>query len=180
MGAAELVPSVDAQRFKEGMRRLAGAVCIVALADETRRAGLTATAVCSISAAPPRLLVCINRGVFAHELVAAGRPLCLNVLAPEQIQEAKRFAGMVDGVVGEERFASGAWAQSDGEAPELTSALARFQCRIAEVLPAASHSMVVCDVVGVRVATMAVDAEASALIYFDGRFMSVAEVQTTR
>ena len=180
MGAMDMAHSVDAQRFKEGMRRLVGAVCIVTLADEGCRAGLTATAVCSISAEPPRLLVCINRSVFAHGLVATGRPLCVNVLTAEQMDQAKRFAGMVEGVAGEDRFASGSWALPSVGAPELTSALACFQCSIAEVLPAASHSIVICDVVGVGMAAKATDAHAAALVYFDGRFMSVAEVQTNQ
>lgn len=175
MGVAEIKHLVDPQQFKNGMRRLAGAVCILTLGDQRRRAGLTATAVCSISAEPPRLMACINRTVFAHELVEVGGALCVNVLDPALLDEAKRFAGMVDGVNGEERFASGRWRQSAGNAPELDSALVRFQCRIAEVLPASTHSMVLCDVVDVTTA----GAKAPPLVYFDGRFMSAAEVQET-
>lgn len=175
MGAKDMA-LVDAQRFKEGMRRLAGAVCIITLGEagaSRRRAGLTATAVCSVSAEPPRLMVCINRKVLAHELVAEGGALCVNLLAPAQLPEAKRFAGMVEGVVGEDRFAEGPWRQPEEGAPELTSAPAHFQCRIAEVIPASTHSMVLCDVVAVTVGK----ADALPLIYFDGHFMSAAEIE---
>ena len=52
-------------RFRQGMRRLAGACTIVtSVAPGQGRegwVGLTATAVSSVTADPARLLVCINR-----------------------------------------------------------------------------------------------------------------------
>jgi flavin reductase (DIM6/NTAB) family NADH-FMN oxidoreductase RutF len=162
---------LDPQHYKNGMRRLAGAVCILTLNRNGNWAGLTATAVSSISAEPPRLMVCINRNVYAHEFVEPGGPLCVNVLDTGQLEEAKRFAGMVSGVKGEDRFAAGPWHQSGDDAPELDTSLVRFQCRIAEVILASTHSIVICDVVGVSAA----EQEASPLVYFNGRFMAVAE-----
>ncbi len=176
MGAADMDHLVNAQQFKGGMRRLAGAVCILTLNHGGRRAGLTATAVCSISAEPPRLMVCINRNVYAHELVMVGAALCVNVLGSDQIGDAKRFAGMVEGVSGDERFAAGPWMESPGRALELGSALVRFQCRIAEIHPASTHSIVLCDVVAVTTAEVL----AAPLVYFDGRFLSVAELAKTQ
>lgn len=51
-GTNEIWP-VTAGEFKNGMRRLAGAVCILTVQKSQVRAGLTATAVVSISAEPP-------------------------------------------------------------------------------------------------------------------------------
>jgi len=162
---------VDPQKFKNGMRRLAGAVCILTMNKEGQWAGLTATAVNSISAEPPRLMVCINRSVYAHSFIAPGRALCVNVLDAGQLDAAKRFAGMAEGVKGEDRFATGQWHQNGDDAPELDASLVRFQCRIAEVINASTHSIVLCDVVAVNS-----DQELSdPLVYFDGRFMAVAE-----
>lgn len=171
MRHADSCQQLDPQLYKNGMRRLAGAVCILTLNRDGEWAGLTATAVSSISAEPPRLMVCINRNVYAHEFVEPGGPLCVNVLESGQLEHAKRFAGMVDGVKGRDRFAAGPWQQSADDAPELASSMVRFQCRIAEVILATTHSIVICDVVAVSAAT----AEASPLVYFNGRFMAVAD-----
>jgi flavin reductase (DIM6/NTAB) family NADH-FMN oxidoreductase RutF len=171
MQHAETLHQLDPQLYKSGMRRLAGAVCILTLNRNGDWAGLTATAVSSISAEPPRLMVCINRNVYAHEFVEPGGPLCVNVLESGQLEEAKRFAGMLNGVKGQDRFSAGPWQQSEDDAPELESSLVRFQCRIGEVIMASTHSIVLCDVVGVSTAAQV----EPPLIYFNGRFMAVAE-----
>lgn len=164
---------LDPQQYKSGMRRLAGAVCILTLNREGLWAGLTATAVSSISAEPPRLMVCINRNVYAHEFVELDGPLCVNVLEASQLDDAKRFAGMIEGVNGQDRFTSGPWEQSGDDAPELSTSMVRFQCRIAEVILASTHSIVICDVIAVTAAEA--EAEVSPLIYFNGRFTAVAD-----
>ena len=58
---------VDEEAFRMGMRQLSAAVTIVTTGtDAQHRAGLTATAVCSVSADPPQLLVCVNRRGEGH------------------------------------------------------------------------------------------------------------------
>jgi len=161
-------PGVDAAAFRSGMRRLAGAVCILTLRKGELRAGLTATAVVSVSAEPPRLLVCINRNVFAHRLLEVGAALCVNVLHENNLPAAQSFAGMLAGVDGEQRFAHGAWRDTEDDgAPLLEDALGAFQCRVVELIDAASHSMVLCEV---RQVHLPAHAEAAPLLYFDGRF----------
>ncbi|MCY1392561.1 4-hydroxyphenylacetate 3-monooxygenase reductase component [compost metagenome] len=164
-------PPLDAHAFRSGMRRLAGAVCVLTLRKGELRAGLTATAVVSVSAEPPRLLVCINRNVFAHRLLEVGTALCVNVLHEDNLQVARSFAGMLEGVDGEQRFRHGAWRDAgDGSAPLLEDALAAFQCRVVELIDASSHSMVLCEVRQVHLPS---HADADPLLYFDGRFAAL-------
>ncbi|WP_168735284.1 flavin reductase family protein [Pseudothauera rhizosphaerae] len=160
------------------MRRLAGAVSILTVQHDGTRAGLTATAVMSVSAEPPRLVVCVNRDVFAHDLVRIGGPLCVNVLDVESLEDARRFAGMVDGVAGDARFRDGAWREGCAGAPVLEAALAAFECRVVELIAAVSHTLVLCEVVAVHAARsgQVTGAPAMPLVYFDGRFASVGEL----
>lgn len=169
---------VGAGEFRSGMRRLAGAVCILTVRRNGVRAGLTATAVMSISAEPPRLVVCVNRSVFAHELLEAGGALCVNVLGTGNLEDARRFAGLVDGVSGDARFASAAWCDVEDGAPALAGALTAFQCSVIELIPAGSHTLVLCEVVDVGLSgNSAESAPASPpLVYFDGRFASLGEL----
>ena len=72
--------SVHVDEFKNAMRYMAGAVTIVTTGDKEDRRGLTATAICSLSADPPRILACINRGGLTHEMIVKSRRLGINLL----------------------------------------------------------------------------------------------------
>ena len=65
------VVAVNSDDFREGMRQLAAGVTIVTTSIGDQRIGLTATAVCSLSAEPPMLLACVNREAGAHDPDAA-------------------------------------------------------------------------------------------------------------
>ena len=82
--------------FKEGMRHLAASVTVITVAQNNKKDGLTATAACSVSAEPPQLLVCVNREAGAHDLIQEEGVFGVNVLARDQEDIAKRFAG-IDG-----------------------------------------------------------------------------------
>ncbi|WP_246812333.1 flavin reductase family protein [Microvirga sp.] len=66
------------------MRPLAGGVTIIATEHEGRRTGLAATAVCSVSADPPTVLICINAGASAHEPIRESGRFSVNLLARGQ------------------------------------------------------------------------------------------------
>lgn len=163
---------VDAHAFRAAMRRLAGAVCIVATGEPGRRVGLTATAICSVTAEPAQLLVCLNKGSGTHEAIARNGALSVNVLAADAVALAKRFAGMVPAAGGEERFAEGRWSTLAG-VPVLEDACVALACRVCEVIPVSTHSMLLCDAVAVHHGAPAAPAR-EALIYFDAHFRHLA------
>lgn len=161
---------VDAAAFRAGMSRLGGACTIITASHEGERGGLTATAVCSVSAEPPRLLVCVNRNVRAHQLIADSGRLGVNVLDACHEGLAKRFAGMVEGVVGGDRFLEGNWACSPKGVPLLSDALVNFECQVIEETRSGTHSIFLCEVIDVATAGVA----QSALVYFNRHFVPVA------
>ena len=68
-GAFEAVAeakSVEPKVFREAMSRLGAAVHVITTDGPSGKTGFTATAVCSVSDAPPTLLVCLNRGAHQH------------------------------------------------------------------------------------------------------------------
>jgi flavin reductase (DIM6/NTAB) family NADH-FMN oxidoreductase RutF len=155
------------EHFKAGMRRLASGVCIVATAHEGSRHGLTVTAICSLSAVPPSILVCINRGASAHDPIGLSRRLSVNVLNVDQVEVAQRFAG-VDGCSGEARFGFGDWIAWPSGTPMLAEAAASLDCRVIESTECSSHTVFVC-----RVDAVALQGAVQPLVYFDRGYASL-------
>jgi flavin reductase (DIM6/NTAB) family NADH-FMN oxidoreductase RutF len=158
---------VDPAQFRDAMRRLAGGVTIVTTSDGQRRRGLTATGVCSLSAEPPSLIVCVNRRAEAHDLIAATRRLCVNVLGSAHRSLAECFAGR-HGERGEARFLRGQWGTLATGAPCLADAVAVFDCAIVDSWSFATHTVFVCHVVATRGAS-----PDDPLVYFDGSFAAL-------
>ncbi len=88
---------VDAKQFKLGMRTLAGAVTIVTTAHAGHRYGMTASAVCSVSADPPTLLVCINRAAATHGAIQKSGVYCVNLLRAQDADLSTAFSGAQSG-----------------------------------------------------------------------------------
>ena len=94
------------QGFRDAMRRLAGSVTVVTVSHDGERHGTTATAVTSLSMAPPSLLVCFNRDSRLHALLSAAERFCVNLLHTDNVDVSKLFSSPVTSA---ERFAKGNW-----------------------------------------------------------------------
>lgn len=129
--------SVDGATYREAMARLAGAVHLVTTAGPGGRAGFTATAVCSVSDAPPTLLVCINRDSSAYPAFHRNGRLCVNLLAAGHEALAEAFGRRPLA----ERFSQGDWNEGLGGGPVLDGALATFECRIVRRVTAGTHDV---------------------------------------
>lgn len=169
------LPTADAESFRRGMRSLAGAVCVIATGVPGRRAGLTATAVCSVTAEPPRLLVCLNKGTGTHASVTNNGCLSINVLGADQIEIARKFAGLVPGLAGDDRFIGNAWLESGG-VPRLADAAANFVCRIGERIEQSSHTILLCDVEEVHTSRIT-GRRPGPLLYFEGHFRHLSPMR---
>lgn len=152
---------VSEEEFKLGMRRLAAAVNIVSTLDDGQPAGLIATAVCSVSAGPPTLLVCVNRSARTHRILTQAGVFCVNVLAADQMPFAQQFLARDPA----ERFASCRWSQLVTGSPALDEAMINFDCEVAEAFTSGTHDIVVGRVVALRRGE-----EANPLLYFEGDY----------
>ncbi len=163
---------VTADDFRQGMRRLGGAVSIVTAANGEVWAGLTATAVTSLSAEPPRLLACVNQQGATYDTLSKGRKMAINVLGVKHKALAMRFAGM-DGEPEDERFDGGSWQSFGDGAPVLSDALVSFVCDVESITDAGSHGIVIGNVIKVAAAeTGSIDP----LCYVDGDWAKLARL----
>ena len=76
---------VSASDYKSAMRRLLGGVCLVTTRVEGLPVGCTATAVTSVSADPPMLLTCLNKGSKTRAAVLAAGVFGISVLKADRI-----------------------------------------------------------------------------------------------
>jgi flavin reductase (DIM6/NTAB) family NADH-FMN oxidoreductase RutF len=150
------------QSFRDAMRRLAGTVTIVTVANAGEPHGTTATAVTSLSMNPPSLLVCFNRDSRLHALLSAADTFCVNLLHTDNIDISKLFSSPVSSA---ERFARGDWKFDAGEAPYLANALSSIQCAKDQQIDYGSHSIFIGRVLSARNR-----AEICPLVYSNGNY----------
>ena len=160
---------VDATLFRAAMARFPGAVTIVTTGTGPDRRGLTATAVCSVTADPPSLLVCLNRKTGTCAAITQRGHFNVNLLSDEGGQIALTFAG-AQGATGEAKFQTGDWLEDARGLPRLTTAVACFSCEVAESVEAGSHTMFIGRIIGID------QRERPALLYEQSRFHRLAPV----
>jgi len=164
------MPTVTSDDHRYGMRHFAVGVSIISARHGERKAGLTATAVCSVTVEPPRLVVFVNKNVAANEVVLDSGALCVNVLSGEQEEVAKAFAGAIKDVHGDARFEYGAWRELVTGAPMLDGALANFDCRVIKVFDESTHNAFLCEVLATCERN-----DGEALIYLNGAFRRIPQ-----
>jgi flavin reductase (DIM6/NTAB) family NADH-FMN oxidoreductase RutF len=120
------------------MRRFPAAVSVITAADQTRRHGMTATAVTSLSLDPPSLIVCINRSTLLHDVMTLGRHFCVNVLRKDQSELSAAFSGAL---AAEARFKLGSWLTSPEGVSYLADAQINLLCRKVAAVPYGTHTI---------------------------------------
>ncbi|HEY7029985.1 MAG TPA: flavin reductase family protein [Thermomicrobiales bacterium] len=139
-------PADERATFIEAMSRAAAGVTVVATAGDLGRFGQTVSAMCSVSADPPLLLVCINRKSACGEAIARHRVFSVNVLRADQQRVSQVFAGRPR--TGEAYdFDCAIWEVATTGSPLLVGAVARFDCALETVHDAATHRIFVGRVV---------------------------------
>ena len=157
---------VSLKQCKLGMRLLAGAVNIISSVHGGRRYGMTATAVCSVTADPPTVLVCINKLATTHGIVAKGRVFCVNVLRADDAELSTTFSGAASG---EGRFKSRDWTRLATGAPVLIDALVSFDCRVVKKVTYGTHGIFLGQVEQVLVGK-----PGKPLLYSEGQYAKLA------
>ena len=145
--------SVEAERYRDAMRRVPAAVTIVTSLFDREANGLTATAVCSVSADPPQVLVCVNREATAQSLIARSRRFVVNFLSEEHEERARRFSQAK--LPAQERFAGISWVVMATGSPAMADAIVALDCRVNSDLICGTHAIYVANVVDVHVGNAA-------------------------
>lgn len=140
----------DGQLYREAMSRFAGHVHVVTTDGPAGRRGVTVIAACSVSDAPPTILVCLNRHNAGNEVFVENGVFALNTLAHNHKPLADAFSGLGK-LPQNARFARGQWLTEATGAPLLADAAAVFDCTIVETHEIATHRIMIGQVQGLRV-----------------------------
>jgi 3-hydroxy-9,10-secoandrosta-1,3,5(10)-triene-9,17-dione monooxygenase reductase component len=126
---------VDEAAFREAIAHFATGVTVITTLHEGRPAGMTASAVASLSVDPVLLLVCIDNRLPTHSAVEASQRFVVNVLGEGAEELARHFARPSPDKFG------GVELRQDHELPVLGKAIAYFICDVHERFPGGDHSI---------------------------------------
>ena len=134
-------------RFVEAMGAVATGVSVVTTDGESGRFGLTVSAVASVSAEPPMLLVCLNRKSLAVAAIDQNRLFAVNILGSDSKDVAQIFSGRpAEGTAYD--FDRHQWAKGFARnMPVLITAASSFECEVEGVTDAGTHRIFVGRVV---------------------------------
>jgi flavin reductase (DIM6/NTAB) family NADH-FMN oxidoreductase RutF len=154
---------VDADLFRNLLRRHAAAVVVVTAPGEQQPAGFTATSFTSVSLDPPLVSFCLAHTASAWPAVKDADVVAVHVLTEEQEHVARTFSTR-----GIDRFAAhGDWEEGPGGVPLLGGVLARLVCRVVQRVEAGDHTIVLAAPVAGSVHD---DLAATPLVYHDGNY----------
>jgi flavin reductase (NADH)/flavin reductase/chlorophenol-4-monooxygenase component 1 len=142
-------PFIDGTEFREALAYAATAVTIIATDGPAGKAGVTCSAVCSVSDTPPTILFCVNRRSAANSVIKSNGFLSVNWLSAHQTGISQVFAG-IGHVPMLERFSDTRWQESVHGVPYRTDALVALDCRIASAMEIGTHSVFVASVLNAR------------------------------
>ncbi len=141
------------QSFLDGMSRAAATVNVVATDGPAGRAGVTVSAMSSVSAdgEAPTLLVCVHHLSPAARTILENGVFCVNVLREDQSHISDTFAGRAGAIDGD-KFSCADWIAMDSGAPRVRDPLAAFDCRLRSAERIGTHHVFIGEVGAVFVA----------------------------
>ncbi|WP_308721563.1 flavin reductase [Komagataeibacter xylinus] len=145
----EQVPDVTGDLFRNAMSRLGAPVTVVTTSGPAGRQGLTVSAITSVSASPPTVLVCLNRDNRSHIAFIQNGVIGISLLSRGHEDLAGIFASSRR--TPDEKFAVAEWRTDVTGAPLLSDALVTLDCTIALIHAASTHDVLFCTVEAIHV-----------------------------
>jgi flavin reductase (DIM6/NTAB) family NADH-FMN oxidoreductase RutF len=150
--------------MRQALRTLPTAVTIITFRDERGHpAGMTASAVCSVSLEPPQVLACVNKSSRSFAAIAASGRFGVSVL-----NEGQRAIAEFCARPAADKRLDARWIDRrlPVEAPAaIAGALCHLDCRVGASMDAGTHAIMVG-----RVECVLLGDDAGPLAYFKGAY----------
>jgi 3-hydroxy-9,10-secoandrosta-1,3,5(10)-triene-9,17-dione monooxygenase reductase component len=164
------------QLFRQVLGHFCTGVTVITTVDAAGPAGFTCQSFAAVSLDPPLVLFCPSRASATWPRIGRAGHFCANVLADEQRELARVFAGSGAGGPGGAGGAGGAgkfdgvgWSPAPTGAPVLDGALAWVTAEVADVHEAGDHYVVTGRVTGLRACR-----PGPPLLFYKGRYAVTA------
>ncbi len=165
-------PPVAFEDFVSAMGLAATGVSVVTTDGPEGRFGLTMSAVSSVSADPPLLLICVNRKSPAVAALDGNGAFAVNVLAVHNRAYAETFSGRPrQGAPFD--FANHDWSDGDTGLPLVKNATAAFECETHESLDVGTHRIYIGRVIAAH------KGEDDPLVYCNRKFSRITHHEGT-
>lgn len=149
--------------YRDAVGHFTTGVAVITSVGDNGPAGLTASAVASLSLDPLLMLACLDRDSRTLKAIESSGRLAVNVLARGQEELARGFAGKGPE---HEKFTGVSWRDREG-LPELDGIVAWIAGDVTELIPGGDHLIAI-------TAVTHVDAPGGdPLVYFRGAFRSL-------
>jgi 3-hydroxy-9,10-secoandrosta-1,3,5(10)-triene-9,17-dione monooxygenase reductase component len=159
--------SIDADIFRNTMRYWATGVAVVTAAHDGTAHGMTVSSLTPVSVAPPQALISLAANSRTHALVSRSRAFGATILDASQQDLADRFAGRIADEL--DRMAGLDLLYLASDIPLLRHGLARFECRVIQVIACGSNTLFIGDVIA------ASGEGGDPLLYFNRAYQKLAQ-----
>jgi flavin reductase len=160
---------VSCDDFRKAMRRFAANVNVITCANGEYLNGMTATAVASVTADPPSVLIIVNHSARSHAIIKSTRAFTINALAAGQQAVAIHFASKPA-----DPFGSIAHTIGSNECPIIDGIAAHVECAVVQQFEFGTHTIFIGKIVGTNVSRLA------PLLFHDGSYLQLGEMAGVR
>jgi flavin reductase (DIM6/NTAB) family NADH-FMN oxidoreductase RutF len=155
--------SISKEEFRSALSRFASGVTVVTTKDGNGKLyGITVSAFCSVSLAPPLVLICIEKNTASHHAFEQSRVFVVNILGENQQRISDHFASHL-----EDKFSKIPYRPGIEDLPVLEDALANLECRLRYSHEGGDHTIFVGEVEKATINGVA------PLLYFHGNYRKI-------
>lgn len=158
--------TITVDQFKRAMRALPAQVAVISSQSADLRIAMTATAVTSLSAEPPQILICTHKMARPTAVIREAGAFAVNLLTSAQMNVANQCA--LPALEPEQRFERGDWTVSEtlGQ-PLLSGASVNLECELTSQAEHGTHYVFVGLIRGARYA------DGIPLLYHDASYREI-------
>lgn len=151
---------ISKDEFRRALGRFASGVTVITTRDASgRKHGITVSAFCSVSLAPPLVLICIDKHTGSHHAFEENEFFAVNILREDQQHYSDRFASHLP-----DKFDGIEFTENADGIPVLKDALVNLECRRVNAHDSGDHTIYVGEI---KRATVT---DGDPLIYFHGNY----------
>ncbi|MGI8786913.1 MAG: flavin reductase family protein [Pyrinomonadaceae bacterium] len=151
---------ISKHEFRHALSRFASGVTVVTTKDANGHShGITVSAFCSLSLAPPLILICIDKHTGSHHAFEENEFFVVNILREDQQHYSDQFASHLP-----DKFDGIKFHENDQGIPVLENVLSNLECRRVNSHDDGDHTIYVGEI------ERATISDGKPLVYFHGNY----------